>query len=577
MTKLIATPGWDDVPQLETNTIALGGPGGPLNQQAQALVNRMAQISGPDPIATSDQNDYSGNRATRPVVPLGQMLSQQVWKTPVHIDLHHAENPSLPAVGPVFKFGNTGLSSGAFWSQDSYVLRNGTFVNGPSETVSFEPWTGTTAGVHSLRILNSGAPDKWHVNFKQQNWWPIVSLNVYADYTDKKGNFCKAIDDGGDPGLRYSGNSRLLFAQNRMKWLGSQAGGVGFYGSAVANTLRDNAFEGSGIAAILGAPSTFTNIDGMYNEMPFGGQVAVMLGDQSAAPNNTISLVGIRNLFSNVHGFDSNAVIAVGNSSVVVNDLALDRIFVSGLPSNPQPLVRLNDLPGQKIRVGHINAEDAPLIPLLSNHVSVIDEHNAAIQTINGDMVFADTNTTSISANTSTAVARNWYAKTSAAASFQRSGTGSNRRALRQARYMGVFSFAAGSSNVVAYELPRSNLFEGEVVTAQWLSNSSVAVSHTVSAKIYNPDGTRTTLRTNTVNSDASWREHTMTFYVDTVSNSEGSLLVIEISNTTPGATTLYLTAMRFNRGSFGLSGRSDALSYNETSAKITDYTWIAP
>jgi hypothetical protein len=142
---------------------------------------------------------------------------------------------------------------------------------------------------------------------------------------------------------------------------------------------------------------------------------------------------------------------------------------------------------------------------------------------------------------------------------------------------MGVFSFAAGSSNVVAYELPRSNLFEGEVVTAQWLSNSSVAVSHTVSAKIYNPDGTRTTLRTNTVNSDASWREHTMTFYVDTVSNSEGSLLVIEISNTTPGATTLYLTAMRFNRGSFGLSGRSDALSYNETSAKITDYTWIAP
>lgn len=537
----------------------------------------LSNIAGPAPVATSVPNDYSGNLTAMPITDPGELLQSQVWKTPVHIDLHYIENPALPTTGPLFKFGNTGLTSGAFWSQDSYVLRNGTFVAGPPETVSFEPWTGMTARIEGLRIVNSGNPAKWHLNFKQQNWWPIVSGNVLADYTDKKGNFCKAVDDEGDASLRYSGNSRLLFAWNRLKWLGAQIGGIGFYGSAVGNTLRDNAFEGSGIAAILGAPSTFTNIDGLYNEMPFGGQVAVMLGDQVAAPNNTISLVGIRNLYSNVHGFDNNAVVTVGNSSVVVNELTVDRVYVSNLPANPQALVRINDLPGQKIRAGHVYAEDAPLIPLLTNHVAVIDMQNATIPALNGDMVFADSNTTNLTANTAAAVARNWYAKCSAAATFNRGSTGANRRSLRQARYLGSFSFAAGSSNLIAFELPRANLFEGEAVTAQWLSNSSVAVTSTVTAKIYNPDGTKYTLRTKTVDSAAIWREHTMTFYVDLLANSEGSLLVIEISNTTPGATTFYVAGMRFNRGSFGLSGRADGYSYNETAAKIADYTWISP
>lgn len=41
MTNLTPTPGWDEVPQLEKNTQALGGPGGPMNKQAQALLNRI--------------------------------------------------------------------------------------------------------------------------------------------------------------------------------------------------------------------------------------------------------------------------------------------------------------------------------------------------------------------------------------------------------------------------------------------------------------------------------------------------------------------------------------------------------
>lgn len=40
MTNLTPNPGWDAVPQLETTTKALGGAGGPMNSQAQALLDR---------------------------------------------------------------------------------------------------------------------------------------------------------------------------------------------------------------------------------------------------------------------------------------------------------------------------------------------------------------------------------------------------------------------------------------------------------------------------------------------------------------------------------------------------------
>ena len=46
MTNLTATPGWDDVPQLEITTPVIGGPGGVANAQAQALLNRLEALRG---------------------------------------------------------------------------------------------------------------------------------------------------------------------------------------------------------------------------------------------------------------------------------------------------------------------------------------------------------------------------------------------------------------------------------------------------------------------------------------------------------------------------------------------------
>lgn len=67
MANLTPTPGWDDVPQLETTTPVLGGPGGVANAQAQALLNRFAALAGTGSgqgaslVGASVATDYADN------------------------------------------------------------------------------------------------------------------------------------------------------------------------------------------------------------------------------------------------------------------------------------------------------------------------------------------------------------------------------------------------------------------------------------------------------------------------------------------------------------------------------------
>jgi len=267
----------------------------------------------------------------------------------------------------------------------------------------------------------------------------------------------------------------------------------------------------------------------------------------------------------------------MGNNQVVVNDLTLDRIMVSGLPAAPAALVALNDLPGQKIRAGHIHAEDAPLVPMLGNYVAVLDQIGAAIRTMNGDMVYADSPSTNFAAGATVAVARNWWTRSSQPGVFTRSNSGANRRALRQSRYMGAWSFAAGATNAIVFQMRRANLYEGEAITVQFLTNASLPISNTVNLVVYDSDGTRTTMRTATVNSDAAWREHTLTFYLDTVAKGDDSLLSLEVQCVTQQATTFYMTGVRYTRGSFGLSGRADLIDYDDVAADVVKAGWIAP
>jgi len=59
MSNLTPTPGWDNVTQLETTTQALAGPGGPMNLQAQALLNRTEALN-PDAAAAEPTSTLDG-------------------------------------------------------------------------------------------------------------------------------------------------------------------------------------------------------------------------------------------------------------------------------------------------------------------------------------------------------------------------------------------------------------------------------------------------------------------------------------------------------------------------------------
>jgi hypothetical protein len=59
MANLNPTPGWDAVPQLEETTLAKGGPGGPMNTQAQALLNRTEKLAADDALTLSAAKEYT--------------------------------------------------------------------------------------------------------------------------------------------------------------------------------------------------------------------------------------------------------------------------------------------------------------------------------------------------------------------------------------------------------------------------------------------------------------------------------------------------------------------------------------
>lgn len=59
MTNLTPVPGWDDVFQIETSTPVLGGPGGPDNAQAQALLNRTEYLNKYTPSPFNNTRKYA--------------------------------------------------------------------------------------------------------------------------------------------------------------------------------------------------------------------------------------------------------------------------------------------------------------------------------------------------------------------------------------------------------------------------------------------------------------------------------------------------------------------------------------
>ena len=525
-------------------------------------------------------NEYSGNKHWVPIFEEGHQLTNYVFKTPVHVDFQFSSDPLNVATGPLFTFGRSDLSgSAAFFSQDSYEISNVTVDGGTGEFVVFQPWTGHMATISSNRIINPDIGNKWALNFKAQNWWPHVIGNTLMEYNDSASNFIKAIDDGGDSSDRYTGNSRLLISNNRCAWQGSAVGGVMSYTSAVGVTIKDNSAQNAKTAVIFGFPSTFSIIDGLYCEMAFGNQQAVQIGDGAASSgHDVISEIQIKNVYANYHSLNTNRFIVPGNSSTVMNGVEVDRVMITNVPSSGfiQPLITVNDLPFQKIIAGRSVAKDTPLIPLTNNHVAVVDKYNSNIPALNGDIVYADSPTTSLPANSSTAVAPGWFARSTSATTFTRSGSGAPQPALRMSRYIASILSNAGATTSITFEHPRADLVNGEVVTIQALFNATAELTFSVNIYVFNDNGSRTTLLSRTLIGGGSWKEITYTVAVSGVETAT-SFIVVEIGTTTPNATNIFVTGHRMNRGEFGLCARANAYSYAETQRMKSDYSYITP
>lgn len=531
----------------------------------------------PNPPLTED---YSGYKRWNPIREDGVQLGQYTFKTPTHVNFQFVCDPINSATGPVFSMGRDDLTNrAAFFSQDSYEIRNVMLDGGTGKLAEFEPWTALVATVSDCRVINPDTGGEWVINFKAQNWWPHIIGNTYMEYNDAKGNFVKAIDDGGDESQRYTGNSRLLIKDNRCSWAGLEVGGIMSYTSAVGVTIRDNSAQNAKTAVVFGYPSTFSIVDGLYCEMAFGEQQAIQLGDNEASDgHNVISEIQINNVYANYHSFNTNRFIVPGNDSVIMNRIEVDRVYISNVPTSGfmQPIISVNDLQYQNIIAGRITATNTPLLQLTSHHVAVIDKYKLNVPALNGDLVYVETPSTAIPANSSTAVAPGWFARSTAATTFTRSGSGNPQTALRMSRYIGSIQSSAGATTSLIYEHPRADLVNGEVVTLQALFNADSALNFFVNISVVNDNGSRTSLLSKTIAGGNSWKELTYTVAISGVVTSN-SFVMIEIGSTTTVSSTLFVTGHRMNRGEFGLCSSACSFSYAETQRMKSDYAYVTP
>ncbi|EPY9615433.1 hypothetical protein ACXH30_003272 [Enterobacter cloacae] len=553
------------------------------SETVQTALNRhdtdFSRIVSLDERTTVPPNEYSGNKHWMPIFEEGYQLTNYEFKTPVHVDFQFSSDPLNVATGPLFTFGRDDLSgAAAFFSQDSYEISNVTVDGGSGEFAVFQPWTSHMATISHNRIINPGVGNKWALNFKAQNWWPHVIGNTLMEYNGSASNFIKAIDDGGSSSDRYSANSRLLIANNRCAWQGGASGaGIMSYTSGAGVRIKDNSAQNAKVCCILGFPSTFTSIDGLYAEMNFGNQSAVQVGDSGAITQQIITDVLIRDLYVNLHSDNTNRIIIPGSDNVIYNDLEVDRVFVSNIPTSGfiQPIVTVPDTDYHKIIAGRISADNMPLIPLNSKNIVVFDKYGCAIPSLNGDLIYSNP-TTSVPANTQTAVAPGWFAKCTSATTFAKSGSSNPNSSLRLSRNIGQIDISSGQTGSITFEHVRADALYGGVVTFQFLVNYNTPQNAVINIEVVNDDGTRTALYSGNQSIGGGWKEITRTVSVDG-SNKVNSFIAVSVEVTPTSSGTLFVTGHRKNKGRFGLCHSANEFSFGDVNDLKDRYIFITP
>lgn len=515
---------------------------------------------------------YSGEAHYRPVIAEGTQLGNYVFESPVIVDFKSVSDSQPPSAGVMFKMGAGGLSSGDYFAQDNYHLKNITVVGGTPEFATFEPFTGLTAVIDNVRIINNGSPDKYAINFKGQNWWPTISNNIFKDYTDKKGNFCKAIDDGSDESIRRSANSRLLFTGNKVYFGGSALGGAMLTASAVFNIVRDNACEHAENAITFQYPSTFSIVDGLYLECYFGGGAQIVLGDKEKDPSVTImkmSGIHVKNVYFNNHSQESNRFIKVGNETVVVDGLVVNNVNITN-SHRKVPVIELNDVAGQSVYVGLISSGGMPLLNKTNNAVKVIDLNGSFVPSLNGNMASSGDDTGTVT-NGRKKIFGNYFLSSTGTINASRYASGNQYQVNRESSFYASISLLSGTDNGFEWQNPKYSLIAGAAATVQFLAKAEHDIPVTVLIKRKRLSDAATLLAFATTVKGGDFQEFTFAFNAARSQNEEESLLSVEIRM--DGVTSnnvVYVCAFRVNRGDTGLCRAANDYAVGEIDSMLS-------
>ncbi|MBP1996835.1 hypothetical protein [Paenibacillus eucommiae] len=505
----------------------------------------------------------TGVQFTRPVELMGSLSKV----------LDYTGTGAMLTMGP-----DDGRTSGNLFRDDHYIMEGLHFTGGKQMTVgiTFTPFTGFMARIKDCVFNMFGNPNSWAIDFQAQNWWPEITGCRWETYDTQSKNFVKAIDDGRGGAYRGSGNSRLSFVDNKGKWHGEIGnGGIGIYTNAVKTLISRCDFENAGTGIQLGYPSLKTEVENCYFEQ-YTGSVSIRLGDDTAQPNNSINLISIRGIFCNLH--QAGKFLDTGNANVIASGLDVDGVTLSA-GQEQSPVLNLNDLPGQYVRVRNIVASYQPLLPVTTNPIKVIDVDGVLNKSvINGALAasqFGDNYT--VPAIALKQLTDMWFAVTdfpSCTASRVKLDHTDYLRTRFSPYALKFNQGGTGTYKAVFFMVPNLCDMVGHVNTLQVFARSSSAANLRIVPKAaYNAATIVSVANKNeTVLLTSEFQEFTIPFFVPDHENlNQDSWFILEL-NMPDSADWYEFTGVRINQADFGLCHSNNTMTEGETLAAVRQY-----
>lgn len=517
--------------------------------------------------ATALYSEQVSTRAVRTPIPI---------QMPTEFNLLETVNPTYPLAytggggatvnvsntltGPAFNLGVTQYAPDQF-SRD-YHKYSGMFFTGGDAIdygINVKLWAANQPLFEDLTFIGFGNSSAWCLNFEGQNWWPIIDKFSLSDMGEKV-NGIKLIDDGDGGSQQGAGNSRAVIDKARIRYLhGRNADTTGIAVSATSSVTHASAIENAGKGIQFCYPSASAKLQNVYFEQAGGtaGTASIVIGDNTAKPNNYIFNLSIKDVYSNLHS-GNGKFIRMGNASTTFGDLIVDNVSVA-LPGN-EPVITPNDIAGQSMYIGYVSAPGSSVLPSTpqANPTHVRDTYNREWSVLNGNGYSSKLVGSSavLPQNMGTPIADMWrYIGDISATYVRKTYSGAERKRLRGASTgVRIESPLTGTYAAVSYYIPDVAEHAGLQSTVQFLSRVSGGAAKSITVKLRLSNGTTQDLTTASRTINADWTEVSVPFFFpDTPNLDDDAFIIVEISGDAVKTFAEY-TGVRVYEGNCGLS-----------------------